>query len=201
MQTIKNNPFRIAGLFANATEREILRQKSKSEAFISVGKEIETEVDFKCVGTITRTEENIQKSFSDINQNQNRLENALFWFTNEGPYDELAFAQLKAGAEQKAIEIWTKVTKDKDVKANQFSCFNNLSTYKLLSQNKEEIKDGVALKIKLIESNCFKDFVYLVADKTLSFEKDNVIKKYIDTLFIEFEKSNGWPGRAFGNFS
>lgn len=188
MQTIKNNPFRIAGLLANATEREILRQKSKSEAYISVGKEIETEVDFKCVGKIIRTEENIQKSFSDINQNQNKLEHALFWFTNEGPYDELAFGQLKAGEEQKAIEIWIKVTKDKDVKANQFSCFNNLSTYKLLSQNKEDIKDGIALKIKLIESNCFKDFVHLVADKTLSFEKDNIVKKFIDLLFIEFEK-------------
>ncbi|MDC0272332.1 hypothetical protein OAK67_01510 [Crocinitomicaceae bacterium] len=189
MQTIKNNPFRIAGLLANATEREILRQKSKSEAYISVGKEIETEVDYECVGTITRTEESLQKSFSDINQNQNRLEHALFWFTNEGPYDELAFGQLKAGEEQKAIEIWTKVTKDKDVKANQFSCFNNLSTYKLLSQNKEDLKDGIALKIKLIESVFFKDFVHLVADRTLSFEKDNIVKKFIDILFIEFKKN------------
>lgn len=188
MHTIINNPFRIAGLLANATEREILRQKSKSEAYISVGKRIETEVDFECVGTITRTEESLQKSFSDINQNQNRLEHALFWFTNEGQYDELAFGQLKAGEQQKAIEIWTKVTKGKDVKADQFSCFNNLSTYKLLSQNKEDLKDGIALKIKLIESVFFKDFVHLVADRTLSFEKDNIVKKFIDVLFIEFKK-------------
>jgi len=47
----KKNPYRIAGIFSNATIEELAKQKGKIKAYSKVGKEIESDFDFQFLGS------------------------------------------------------------------------------------------------------------------------------------------------------
>ena len=187
MELINNNPYRIAGILSNATTKELEKQKGKIKAFAKVGKEIKSDFDFQILGNINRTEESVSQSFSNVEQNQDKVNYSLFWFLNASPFDNTAFEYLKNGDEEKAIEIWEKVTTDKEVNSKNFSAFNNLGTYKLLSKNKSAIKSGIEAKIKLIESDYFENFVHSVADETYTIDKQKQSEKLIDELLTQFK--------------
>ncbi len=188
MEIIKNNPYRIAGILSNATERELQKQKTKIKAYTKVGKKIKSDFDFEILDSISRTEESVNKAFSQIEQNQDKVNYSLFWFLNANPFDNTAIEYLKNGDKEKALEIWEKVTNDKDVSSKNFSAFNNLGTYKLLSSSQTEIKEGIEAKIKLIESDYFESFVHSVADQTYTIDKYKQSEKLIDELLTQLNK-------------
>jgi hypothetical protein len=187
MELIKNNPYRIAGILSNATERELQKQKTKIKAYSKVGKEIKSDYDFQILGNIDRTEDSVNKAFSNVEQNQDKVNFSLFWFLNANPFDNTAIEYLKNGDAEKAVEIWEKVTTDKDVNSKNFSAFNNLGTYKLLSQTQNDIKEGIEAKIKLIESDFFENFVHSVADETFTIDNQKQIEKMVDELLTQFK--------------
>ena len=182
MELIQNNPYRIAGILSNATERELQKQKTKVKAYTRVGQEIISNLDFQILGSLERTEDSVNKAFSNINQNQDKVDYALFWFI-----DDLGLQHLQAGNEEKALEIWEKVTTDKDVNSKNFSAFSNLGSYKLLSRDKSDIKKGIEAKIKLIESDSFENFVQSVTDNYFKVDNQNQSEKLIDELLTQFK--------------
>ena len=187
MELIQNNPYRITGILSNATTKELEKQKGKIKAYTKVGKEIKSDFDFHILWSIDRTEDSVNKAFSNVEQNQDKVNYALFWFLNTSPFDNTAIEYLKNGDEEKALEIWEKVTKDKDVNSKNFSAFNNLGTYKLLSRDKSDIKTGIEAKIKLIESDYFESFVHSVADETYTIDNQKQSEKLIDELLTQFK--------------
>ncbi len=187
MELIQNNPYRIAGILSNATERELQKQKTKIKAYTKVGKKIKSDFDFQILESIDRTEDSVNKAFSNVEQNQGKVNYALFWFLNASPLDNTAIEYLKNGDEEKALEIWEKVTTGKDVNSKNFSAFNNLGTYKLLSRDKSDIKTGIEAKIKLIESDYFESFVHSVADETYTIDNQKQSEKLIDELLTQFK--------------
>ena len=201
MKSILNNPYRIAGILANCSEKDILKQKSKIKRFSEVGKEITSEYDFPFLNSLQRTNSIIDKAFSDIEQNQNKVVHSLFWFTNLNPVDNTAIQHLVSGNKEKAIEIWDKLTDEKEVTTKNFSAFNNIGTLYLLEDSKEEIKQGITAKIKLIESENFIDFVHIVADETFSIDKNKQIEILIDELLTQFKNkySNSETIELFSN--
>ncbi|MFD1014431.1 hypothetical protein [Winogradskyella rapida] len=188
MELIQNNPYRIAGVLSNATAKELEKQKGKIKAYTKVGKEIKSDFDFQILRSINRTEDSVNKAFSNVEQSQDKVNYALFWFLNTSPFDNTAIEYLKNGDEEKALEIWGKVTANKDVNSKNFSAFNNLGTYKLLSRDKSDIKRGIEAKIKLIESDYFESFVHSVADETYTIHKQKQSEKLIDELLTQFKK-------------
>ena len=136
MEIIKNNPYRILGILSNSTIKELEKQKGKIKAYTRVGKEINSDLDFDLLGDISRTEETVNKAFSKVEQNQDKVNYSLFWFLNASPFDNTAIEYLKNRDEKKALEIWGKVTNDKEVNSKNFSAFNNIGTFKLLGQSK-----------------------------------------------------------------
>ena len=187
MELIQNNPYRIAGILSDSTERELQKQKTKIKAYSKVGKEIKSDYDFHILSKINRTENLIDKAFSNIEQNQDKINFALFWFLNASPFDKSAIEYLKKGDGEKAIEIWGKVTLNKEVNSRNFSAFNNLGTYKLLSSAKDDIQEGIEAKIKLIESEYFENFACSVADETFTIDNEKQIKKLVDELLTQFK--------------
>lgn len=187
MEIIQNNPYRIAGILSSATEKELQKQKIKIKAYTKVGKEIKSDFDFQILGSIDRTEDSVNKAFSNIEQNQDKVNYALFWFLNASPFDNTAIEYLRNGDEEKALEIWEKVTANKDVNSKNFSAFNNLGTLKLLSENKSDIKTGIESKIKLIGSDYFENFVLSVADETYTIDNQKQSEKLIDELLTQFK--------------
>ncbi len=185
MELITNNPFRVAGVLSNASARELARQKAKISAYANIGREVNSEFDFESLGNISRSDtELVENAFSSIEQNHNRVNHALFWFLNVNAFDNTAIEYLKAGNTEKATDIWEKVTEGRDINSKNFSSFNNLGTLKLLSEDKDDIKGGIEAKVKLIESDLFKDFVHTVADETYVIAKDKQIELFIDALLV-----------------
>ena len=187
MKIIQNNPYRIAGILSNSSAKELQKQKGKIKAFAKVGKEITSEFDFNLLDKIERTEQTIGKAFSNIEQNQDKVNNSLFWFLKASPFDETAISYLIKGDSEKAIEIWGKVTNEKEVNSKNFSAFNNIGTLKLLSKSEFEIKEGIEAKIKLIESEYFENFVHSVADQTFTIDNKKQTEKLIDELLTQFK--------------
>ncbi|HEA29695.1 MAG TPA: hypothetical protein ENH91_06830 [Leeuwenhoekiella sp.] len=187
MELIQNNPYRIAGILSNATTKELEKQKGKIKAYAKVGKEIKSDFDFQILRNINRTEDTVNKAFSNIEQNQDKVNYSLFWFLNASPFDKTAIEYLKNGDEEKALEIWEKVTTNKNVNTKNFSALNNIGTCKLLSRNTFDIKTGIEAKIKLIESEYFENFVHSVADETFTIDNQKQSEKLIDELLIQFK--------------
>lgn len=188
MKLIQDNPYRIAGILANASEREVVRQKSKISKSAGIGRQVDSELDFPFMNTVDRTDLNsVNKAFSGIEQNQDKVSHSLFWFLKANTFDETAINYLINGDKEKAVEIWDKVTNGKEVTSKNFSCFNNIGTLKLLSNSKDEIKEGIEAKIKLIESPNFTDFVHTVADQTYTIDNQKQIEKFVDDVLKQFK--------------
>uniref|UniRef100_UPI00404BA06C CFI-box-CTERM domain-containing protein n=2 Tax=Gelidibacter sp. TaxID=2018083 RepID=UPI00404BA06C len=187
MELIKNNPYRIIGILSNATAKELEKQRGKIKAYAKVGKEITTDFDFDILPNIKRTEDSIERAISKIEQNQDRVNHALFWFLNASPFDNTAIEYLKNGDDEKALEIWDKVTFNKEVNSKNFSAFSNIGTFKILSQVKDNLKAGIEAKIKLIESDYFENFVHSVADETFTIDKQKQIERFVDDLLLHFK--------------
>ena len=71
-------------------------------------------------------------------------------------------------------------TSGKELTSKNYSCFNNLGTIHLCSDLVQDLKTGLEIKVKLIESSCFVDFVHNVADQTVSVDTKVQIEKFIN---------------------
>jgi hypothetical protein len=187
MKLIQDNPYRIAGILANSSEKELQKQKSKITKYASIGKQVDSELDFPFFGNVDRSENSITKAFSGIEQNQDKVSHSLFWFLKSNNFDETAFNYLINGDKEKAVEIWDKVTNGKEITTKNFSCFNNIGTLKLLSESQQEIQEGIEAKIKLIDSPSFTDFVHAVADQTYTIDNQKQTEKFIDDILKQFK--------------
>lgn len=201
MDIIKNNPYRIIGILSNTSAKEIQSRKGKITAFAKVGKQITSDFDFPLFDSIEREHDKIEKAFSAIQQSKEMLENSLFWFLNTNSFDETAINYLRNGDKEKAIEIWEKVTTEKEVTPKNYSCFNNIGTLKLLGESQEEIKEGIEKKIKLIESDSFTNFVHSVAGEAFIIDNQKQVENFINDTIKQFQGkySNADTLKLFSN--
>jgi hypothetical protein len=201
MNIIINNPYRIIGILSNATAKEVQSRKGKVTAYAKVGKQITSEYDFPFFDSIDRDQNKIEKAFSAIQQSKDMLENSLFWFLNTNSFDETAICYLSNGDKEKAIEIWEKVTTEKEINAKNYSCFNNIGTLKLLGESQEEIKEGIEKKIKLIESQSFTNFVHSVAGEAYIIDNQKQVEIFINDILKQFQGkfSNSETLKLFSN--
>ncbi len=187
MNIIKQNPFRVLGLTANATEKEIQRQISIIKRYAEVGKTKTFDYDFEFIGDISRNQEEIQQASNQIEQAHKKLLYALFWFVKNNQFDEIAFNNLKERDTDKAIEIWNKTLKE-EITSKNYSSYHNLSTlYIALATIDDQIEiqklqTGISLKGKLIHSENLKDFSKLVTGNGISNYPIEISKKFVDEV-------------------
>ena len=182
MDIIYQNPYRVIGILAAATEREIQRQKTKIEAYSKVGKEIKSDFDFDLDESVVRDEVAVAKAFSSLEQSQDKVNHALFWFLNYNSVDDIAIEHLKNSDPAKAESIWDRVTKNREISVSNFSAYNNISTLYFISPTLEKIKLGIELKIKLINSEFFKNFSVTVADQTFILDQNKQQEIFINII-------------------
>ena len=187
MKLIQENPYRIVGILSNATAKEVQGRKGKITAYAKVGKQVSSEFDFPFLNTIEKDHNSIEKAFAAIQQAKEMLDNSLFWFLKTNSFDETAMTYLINGDKHKAIEIWEKVTLDKEVTSKNFSCFNNVGTLKLLGETQAEIKQGIEAKFKLIESSYFTNFVHTVAGEAFIIDNQKELEFFVNVLLIQLK--------------
>ena len=109
MTLIQNNPYRVLGVYSNASLKEITANKSKLAKYASVGKTVAFDADMAgFLPSVERTEATIEKAFADLSLPADKLKHALFWFAKDNAVDEMALAHLNAGNKDKATELLTK---------------------------------------------------------------------------------------------
>lgn len=193
MECITNNPFRILGLYADATERDMQRNRAKICAYLDAEKEVQFEQDFSFLKPVKRATETIESAISALESDSDKLIHALFWFVRGSHIDETAFENLKAGFDLKAVEIWEKVITNEDQWLQHYTAVNNLSTLKLAislqsdNLNQEGLSQAINLKLKLIGSNTFSKFVEKTVGPRFDPDADDTVLQFADTVLSSLE--------------
>jgi len=108
VELVLNNPFRVLGLPATATTRDITKRISDLETFVELGKVKSYPHDFLGLGALDRNLEAIKDAARKIEQAEGRLFHSFFWFRAGDSVDELAFESLAAGSVAEAADLWDK---------------------------------------------------------------------------------------------
>lgn len=108
MDLILNNPFRVLGLPATASSRDIAKRISDLETYAELGKAKAFPSDSLSLGPLIRTSESIKEAAQKIEQAEGKLFHSFFWFRSSDSVDELAMESLSAGNTDEALSIWEK---------------------------------------------------------------------------------------------
>jgi hypothetical protein len=187
MEIIKQNPYRVLGLLANSSERELQKQIAVIKRYSEVGKSKSFDHDFDFLGAVSRSSEDVQISASKIEQAHKKVHYALFWFVNAGSFDDIAINNLKEGNKGKAIDVWNKTLRN-DVSDKNYSSYQNLSTLYIASAiadgqlDLEMMKMGVELKGELLKSDCFSSFVDLIGGEGAVVDKEKISEIFVDDI-------------------
>lgn len=201
---ISSNPYRIIGVLSNSGVKEIHKNLSKLKAFAQLSKKVEFVFDFNFLNLaeIERQNEIIAKVESRILLDENKVKYSLFWFMDSSSYDSIALSNLEKGNIEKAIDIWEKASKSKEITSKNYTAFNNLATLLLLisleesksdifSKSKDSIhnlRQAINYKCALILSDFFKNFCNEIGVTTAISVPD--IQSFFATTILEIINKN-----------
>lgn len=110
ISAIVNNPFRILGVYANASQKEITANARKIKRFIEVGKTVEFETDFNNIlPPVVRTEESVDAALATLTNMQEKFKYAMFWFVNTDEQDKKGLEFLLAGDKESAKKVFGEI--------------------------------------------------------------------------------------------
>lgn len=109
LDIIKNNPYRLLGIYSNSPTKERVANHNRLKAFLKVGKEVSFALDLPMVlPTIIRSTEIITEADAKLTLPNEQLRYAQFWFVKVTPLDDIAINHLTTGNIDGAIAIWEK---------------------------------------------------------------------------------------------
>lgn len=109
MNILRNNPYRLSGVYSNSPTKERLANHNRMKAFLKVGKTVSFPLDLpQYFSAIQRTETSVMDAEAQLTLPKDQLLYAQFWFVKATHLDEVAFNHLFAGEIDKAEEIWQK---------------------------------------------------------------------------------------------
>ena len=170
---IRENPYRILGVYANSAKKDIVANKGKATAFLKVNKPMEYPLDLKGILPAPhRTLELMNEAEAHLAIAKEQIKYAQFWFLQKmTPLDDIAFNHLLAGNIGGAIEIWSK-------QESLSSLQNKLVCYLI----EDKYNAAVSAAEKLYEK--FGD-IYINkvdANSTLNMTGTDLLHQFLDTL-------------------
>lgn len=177
---ILENPFRVLGVFANSTKKDILSNKSRTAAFIKVNKPVEFPLDLKGIlPPLIRTLNLINGAEAHLAIAKEQIKYAQFWFIKAVPLDEIAFNYLLAGNLDTAISFWSK-------QDSISSLQNKLICYLI----KGDLKSAMIAVEKLYGKNG-DNYIFIVAPNiTIKMTATDLLHQFLDTLGEEIGTQN-----------
>lgn len=170
---ISDNPFRILGVFSNASAKDIAGNKSKLQAYLRVNREVSFQIDNAVTMPLSRSAESVEKALSEINLPQDKIKHALFWFVKGSSIDEMAVMHLAAGNTEKFIELL-------NLKEDYASVINK-SVYELACKDFGPAIADMATVIHYDDKRI--PFVKAVCGDAFLISEDDLSHLYIDTLY------------------
>ena len=113
-EIIIDNPFRVLGVYANSSYREIVATICKATKFLEVGKKVDYPLDLprvknlKVKSNLSHSLEDLDNALAMISNSEERLKYAQFWFLRMTPLDDEAFDVLFSGKPNHAIYVWDR---------------------------------------------------------------------------------------------
>ena len=113
-EIILDNPFRVLGVYANSSYREIVASISKATKFMEVDRKVDYPLDLTMVknlnvkSSLNHSLENLDNALALLSNSEERLKYAQFWFLRMTPLDDKAFNVLFAGEPNNALSVWNK---------------------------------------------------------------------------------------------
>ena len=174
LNAILNNPYRILGVYANSSKKELIANKSKMQAFLRVGRTMPFPLDLKGIlPEINRTQEAVDLADSQLALPADQLKHAQFWFVNVTPIDGIAFNHLLRGDFDTAISLWQKQT--------NASSLQNLFVCHLI---KEDYPTAINLCATPLYNDYAADFVKAI-DENAVVKPTQLMEAVADTLTVE----------------
>ncbi len=161
MELILNNPFRVLGLAATASSRDIVKRISDLETFAELGKQKSYPTDFPHFGALNRSIDSIKDAARKIEQAEGKLFHSFFWFRSNDSVDELAFESLATSNSDAALSIWNKVLSRKST--NKYSWHLNRALL-LLTKSIEPDDDSEESFDKDAFDSALEDFSVVIGD-------------------------------------
>lgn len=176
LRLVSNNAFRTLGVYANASKKEITANVTKLKAYMKVGKTTEFPPDMVGImGPIVRSAESVDAALAKLNLPEDKILQALFWFTEVTPLDKAALSNITAGDINKAHEILDK-------KECLSSCWNK----GVLNLANNNLNDAIVCLSNLIHNEDYREeFVKLICGETFTIGEINLAHKFIDALLSE----------------
>lgn len=108
MELILRNPFRVLGLPASASSREIAKRVSDLEMFAELSKEKTYPLDLSALSEVDRSLDAVKDAARRIELPEMRVFYSFFWFRNGDAVDDLALECLSNFELSEADSIWGK---------------------------------------------------------------------------------------------
>lgn len=177
---ITDNPFRILGVFTNATLKAITASKGKMAAFAKVGKVMVLPTDMSCIlPAPNRSVEYIDSALSRINLPIDKIKHALFWFINTSPMDEVAINHLLSENYEKAADIFSMK-----------KCYSSLLNRGVLAFLQEDMETAIENITELIHEDEYRvSFVEAICGSTFVISEENLAKLFINELLNSISAS------------
>ncbi len=175
MNVLKNNPYRLLGVYANSSVKERLANLSRMKAFLKVGKQVTFPLDLAdLLGEVERTDTTVAEADAKLTLPKDQFFYAQFWFVKATPIDDVAFNNLTSGNMAKAVEIWQKKECASSLQ-NQIVCALLNSDYALALSLAEDLYDN---------EEYFEEFKSLV-DSNVGLGNAELAFQFLDTLSDE----------------
>ncbi len=178
-EIILNNPFRVLGVYANSSQREIVASISKTTKFMEVGRKVDFPLDLPRVknlpvkGKLSHSLEDLNHASAVLSNSEERLKYAQFWFLRMTSLDDEAFEVLFSGKPNHALSVWNR-------EDNLSSLQNRVIIYLWKCDFKSALQNAAKLYNKYSD-----DFLKAVDSKgTLVKSANDLIQLFIDTLLV-----------------
>ena len=186
LKLISNNAYRLLGVVATASKKDIERNKSKFNAFLRVNRPIPIQpLDFPNLLTeVQRDLDTISKAEGEISIPAGQLTHGMFWFVSASHVDEECFHSLSNGNIDEAVDKW---------KANgKISSLQNILVCLLIERRYREAV-LLAQNIYTVHFAEWKEMYSLLSDVTPT----EVSYLFLDCIYSEIPKeisSMNWNG-------
>ena len=182
---VGKNPYRILGVYANATSKEVQKNLSRIAAFAKVGRSEGFPTDFSAAFRVAsalmrvefesavfeprRDEAAVAAAQAQLHSAGDRLVHLCFWWTCATPADEAAFRKLETGDLMGALTVWNRAH-------NVSAVVNAMTTSWLLA-------DTATVGAKAEELFCtMGDELCALVDPTLRLEPEALIRRFFVAL-------------------
>lgn len=174
------NPYRLLGVFSNASLKEITANKTKLARYASVGKSVAFGADMDGIlPPVNRNETSIEKAFADLSLSQDKLKHALFWFVKDTDFDEIALGHLNAGNIDKAQELFEK-------RENWSSLMNR----GVLSFVLGKLGEAIGYIMKVIHNDGYRSSLLLACcGDSFSMQETEISNLFINSLKSEIDEN------------